>query len=87
MSVCAISRPRKRTETFTRLPSANELLGVFELGVEIAHVDTGGHAHFLDLHDMLVLSGFLLALALLKAELAVVHELAHRRLGLRRDLD
>lgn len=59
----------------------------FELGVKIAHVDTGGHAHFLDLDDMLVLSGFLFALALFKAELAVVHELAHRRLGLRRDLD
>ena len=36
---------------------------------------------------MLILLGFLLALGLLKAELAVVHEPAHRRRGLRGDLD
>ena len=35
---------------------------------------------------MLVLSGFLLALALLELVLAVVHQLAHRRRCLRRDL-
>ena len=64
----------------------NEFLGVFELGVKIAHVDTGGHAHFLDLDDMLVLSGFLLTLALLEFVLAVVHQLAHGGRCLRRDL-
>ena len=35
---------------------------------------------------MLVLAGFLLALALLETELAVIHELANGRIGLRRDL-
>ena len=45
------------------------------------------HTHFLDLDNALILSGFLLALALLKAELAVVHKPAHGRVGLRRDLD
>ena len=30
----------------------NEFLGVFELGVKIAHVDTGGHTHFLDLDEL-----------------------------------
>ena len=36
---------------------------------------------------MLILPGFLFLLALLKAELAVIHQLAHRRDCLGRDLD
>jgi hypothetical protein len=63
-----------------------ELLGIFELGIEVADVDAGRHTHLLDLDDVLILAGFLLALALLETELAVVHELANGRIGLRRDL-
>ena len=63
----------------------NEFLGVFQLGIEIAHVDTGGHTHFLDLDDVLVLSGFLFPLALLELVLAVVHQLAHGGHCLRRN--
>jgi len=65
----------------------NELLSVLQLGVEVAHVDTGRHPDLLDLHHVLVLSGFLLALALLETELSVVHQLAHRGIRLGRDLD
>ena len=57
---------------------SQELLGRADFGVEVANVDTGGHADLFDFHHMLVLLGFLFLLGLLKAELAVVHELAHR---------
>ena len=63
-----------------------ELLRVAQLGVEVADVDPGGHADLLDLHHMLILAGFLLLLALLEAEFAVVHQPAHRRRRLGRDL-
>jgi hypothetical protein len=63
-----------------------KLQGIFELGIEVADVNAGRHTHFLDLDDMLILAGLLLTLALLETELAVVHELANRRIDLRRDL-
>ena len=44
-------------------------------------------SNLLDLHHMLVLSGLFFPLALLEPELSVVHQLAHRRGGLGRDLD
>ena len=62
-----------------------ELLGVFQLGVEIAHINARGHPNLLDLHHMLVLSGFLFPLALLELVLAVVHQLAHGGHCLRRN--
>ena len=65
----------------------DELLRVFELCVEITNVDARGHPDLLDLHHMLVLSGLFFPLALLKPKLSVVHQLAHRRSGLGRDLD
>ena len=64
----------------------DELLRVPELRVEIADVDARRHADFLDLHNVLILLGLLLPLALLELELAVVHQLAHGGHGLRRDL-
>ena len=63
-----------------------ELLGVAQLGVEIADVDARGHAHLFDLHHVLVFPGLLLPLGLLEAELPVVHELAHGRGGVGGDL-
>ena len=64
-----------------------ELLGIFDLGIEVVGVDARGHANLLDLDDLLVLSGFLFLLELLEPELAVVHDLADRGNGVRRDLD
>ena len=64
-----------------------ELLGVAQLDVEVADVDPGGHTHFLDLHDMLILLRLFLALGLLKFELTVVHELADGRGGVWGDFD
>ena len=60
-----------------------ELLCVFQLGVEIPNVNARRHTDLLDLHHMLVLSCFLLPLALLELILAVVHQFADRggRLG------
>ena len=54
-----------------------ELLGVFQLDIEVVDVNAGGHPDFLDLHHALIFAGFLLALGLLEPVLAVVHELAH----------
>ena len=79
MSVCAISRPRKRTATLTRLPSDRNFWALLDLGVEIIDVDAGRHTDFLDLHDPLVFLGLLLPLGLLETVLAVVHELADGR--------
>ncbi len=64
-----------------------ELLGILELCVEIADIDAGRHTDLFDLDHVLVLLRFLFALALFKAELAVVHELAHGGRSLRGDLD
>ena len=66
---------------------SDELLGILELGVEIADIDARRHANLLDLHHVLVLLCFLLLLALLETELAVVHQLANGRDSLGRDLD
>ena len=62
-------------------------MGVFDLGIEVVGVDARGHANLLDLDDVLVLLGFFFLLQLLEAELAVVHDLADRGRGVRRDLD
>ena len=47
----------------------------------------GRHTDLLDLDHALILLGFLFLLQLLEAEFAVVHDLADRRNGVRRDLD
>ena len=66
---------------------SKELERALELCVQIVLADAGGHADLLDLHDALVLLGFLFALGLLKAVLAVVHDLADGGLCHRRYLD
>ena len=64
-----------------------ELLSIALLDIEVIDVNAGGHPDFLDLHHTLVLAGFLLSLGLLKAVLAVIHDLADRGHGIGRDLD
>ena len=56
------------------------------LGLVIAHIDLGSELHFLDLDLGLVLTSLLGLHGLLVLELAVVHDLAHGRLGVGRDL-
>ena len=63
-----------------------ELLGVAELHIEVVYVDTGRHADFLDLHDVLVFPCLLLPLGLLELVLAVVHELTDGGIRGGRDL-
>ena len=64
-----------------------ELLSIALLDIEVIDVNAGGHPDFLDLHHTLVLAGLFLSLGLLEAELAVIHDLADRGNGIRRDLD
>ena len=66
---------------------AQELLGAAQLHVEVVDVNAGGHTDFFDFDYALVFAGFLLALGLLEAELAVVHDFAHGGDGVGRDLD
>ena len=54
--------------------------------IQVVRVDARGHADLLDLDDALILPGFLFLLELVKAELAVVHDLAHGGNGVGRDL-
>ena len=63
-----------------------ETAGVADLDVQIVNVDAGGQSDLLDLDNALILAGFLLALGLLKAVLAVIHDAANRGLCLRSDL-
>ena len=72
---------------FDPVAIVQELLGVFDFGIEVVGVDARGHANLLDLDDLLVLLGFFFFLQLLETVLAVVHDLADRRNGVRRDLD
>ena len=78
------------TETYSDFDSVaivQELDCAFDLGIEVVGVDARGHANLLDLDDLLVLSSFLFLLELLEPELAVVHDLADRGNGVRRNLD
>ena len=63
-----------------------EFLGVFRLGIEVVGVDAGAHADLFDLHDLLILLGFLLTLLLIEAELGIVHDLADGGDSIGRDL-
>ena len=67
-----------------RRPARN-FCRVSQLDIEIVLADARGHADLLDFNDALILAGFLFLFGLLKAEFAVVHDLAHGRLCLRRD--
>ena len=62
-------------------------LGAFGFDLQVMLLRLGSEADFLDLDDRLALPGYLNLLALLVAELAVIHDPAHRRLTVRRDLD
>jgi hypothetical protein len=57
------------------------------LEVEVVLVDAGAELHLLDDDDLLLLLRFAFLLLFLEEELAVVHDLAHRRVRRRRDLD
>lgn len=64
-----------------------ELDRVTHFGIEVVGVDAGGHTNLLDLDNTLVFLCFLFTFELVEAELSVVHDLADRRNGVRRDLD
>ena len=53
----------------------------------VVRIDLGTELDLLDLDPRLLLAGLLLADVPLVFVLAVVHDPAHRRIGLRRDLD
>ena len=53
-----------------------KFLGALHLGVEVVGINTGAHTDLFDLHDPLILPGFLLPLLLIEAELGIVHDLA-----------
>ena len=55
--------------------------------IKVVGIDARGHADLLDLDDVLVLLRFFFLFQLFEAELAVVHDLADRGRGVRRDLD
>ena len=63
-----------------------ELQCALDLDIEVVGVDTGRHPNFLDFGHMLILLGLFFLFGLFKAELAVVHDLAHRGGGIGRDL-
>lgn len=60
--------------------------GVTHFGVEIPDVGVETETDFLDLRDMLIFTGFLLALRLFEPILTVVHDTANGRDSVRRDL-
>src|SRR5450756_1466593 len=66
---------------------AKKINGVLELDAQIMRVDARAELHFLDGRSVLVLFGFLFALGELIAELAKVHQLAHRRDGVGRNFN
>ena len=72
---------------FHSIPVGEELLAVAELDEKVVLSDAGGHADLLDLNHALILAGLFLTLALLETVLAVIHYLADRRSGTRRDFD
>jgi len=70
------------------------LVAVFEETEDIAHlhvvivlVGVGAEFHFLDVDRLLLLARLGFALLLFVFELAVIHDLADRRIGIGRDLD
>ena len=69
------------------VPGLEEAHDVTLLGLVVVRVDLGPELHFLDDRQDLVASGFAGLLRALVLELAVVHELADRRPGVRGDLD
>ena len=64
-----------------------ELGSLVHLGVEVVGVDVQGKADLLEFNHFLVLLGFLFLFLHLEPVFTVIKNFAHRRLGLRRDLD
>ena len=60
--------------------------GVAHLRVEVADIGVETQTNLFNFHNVLILSGFLFALGLFEPILAVVHDTAHRRHGIGRDL-
>ena len=72
---------------FDLVPRLQEAKHVLLLGGVVAHVDLRAELHFLGLDLALVLASLLGLDGLVVLELSVVHDAAHRRLGVRGDLD
>src|SRR5687768_3109973 len=68
------------------VPVLEEADHVVLLEVEVVLVDAGAELHLLDDDHLLLLLGLGLLLLLLEEELAVIHDLADRRIRRRRDL-
>ena len=66
---------------------AEEADGVLEFYAQVMRINLRAELHLFDPVGMLVLPGFLLALGLLVAELAVVHQPAYGGRGVRGDFD
>ena len=67
------------------IPFAYKPLGVSQLGIKIMGINVERKTDFLDLHHALIFSSFFFPLGLFKTELAVIDDLAHRRLCLGRN--
>ena len=64
---------------------AEEINSMAQLNAEVVRINARAKLDFFDLVGVLVLLGFAILLRLLVAELPVVHDAAHRRIGIRRD--
>ena len=69
------AEPNRHLDTIAFL---QELLRILDLDIKIIGVDARGHADFFDLRHMLVLLCLFFLFGLFKAELSVIHDLAHR---------
>jgi hypothetical protein len=69
------------------VPVLEKFPGMFGLELEIMRVRMGSETNFFQLNVMGFFSGFLVLLLLLVPELAIIHDLADRWLGVRRDFD
>ena len=79
--------PAKAQRHLDLVALLEEALHRLDLHLIVVVVDVGPHLDLLDLDDLLLLLGLGLFLLLLVFVLAVIKDLAHRRLGVRRDLD
>ena len=86
-SGCDISRPLNMMVILTLLPCVEEAQHVLLLGRVVAHVDLRAELHFLGLDLALVLARLLGLDRLIVLVLAVIHDAADGRIGVRGDLD
>ena len=83
--MCHFTTPETNADLNT-VAVLQELLRTLDLGIEVVGVDAGAHPDLLDLHDLLILLGFLFPLFLIEAEFGIVHDLADRGDSIGRDL-